>query len=253
MSFPEPSALPSQAALPDPLVMFDGRRVSSTNQWFRERRPELKALFQHYMYGAIPPKPAHVQTKVLGEYHDFLAGKATLKLLTLETGPTNAPRIDLMLVVPNARRGPAPVFLVMDFCGNHALTHDPRVPLARTWLGSSCKGCLNNTATEAARGSQDAVHQECRRCLAIGSSDADDPQLGVRMAEEITAGGCEGAANLLHLNPARGQSSRSFALGDDRHRAALLGRPHIEVTVGLFPGDGKERSPRLNLARIVGK
>ena len=63
-SFPEPSALPSQAALPDPLVMFDGRRVTSRDQWFKERRPELKALFQHYMYGAIPPKPAHVQVKV---------------------------------------------------------------------------------------------------------------------------------------------------------------------------------------------
>ena len=67
--------------------MFDGRRVTSRDQWFKERRPELKALFQHYMYGAIPPKPAHVQAKVLGEYHDFLAGKATLKLVTLETGP----------------------------------------------------------------------------------------------------------------------------------------------------------------------
>ena len=57
-SFPEPSALPPQAALPDPLVMFDGRRVTSRDQWFKERRPELQALFQHYMYGAIPPKPA---------------------------------------------------------------------------------------------------------------------------------------------------------------------------------------------------
>ena len=42
----------------------------------------------------------------------------------------------------------------MDFCGNHALTDDPRVPLARSWLGNGCKGCTNNAATEAARGSQ---------------------------------------------------------------------------------------------------
>ena len=60
-SFPDPSALPPQAALPDPLVMLDGRRVTSRDQWFKERRPELKALFQHYMYGAIPPKPAHTR------------------------------------------------------------------------------------------------------------------------------------------------------------------------------------------------
>jgi dienelactone hydrolase len=155
-SFPEPAALRPQAALPDPLVMLDGRRVSSREQWAKERRPELKALFQHYMYGAIPSKPAHVQVTNLGEYHDFLGGKATLKLVRLEMGPAKAPQIDLMLVVPNERPGPAPVFLAMDFCGNHALTSDPRVPLARSWLGNGCAGCTNGTATEAARGSQAA-------------------------------------------------------------------------------------------------
>jgi len=153
-SFPEPSALSPQAALPDPLVMLDGRRITSRDQWFKERRPELKALFEHYMYGAIPSKPAHVQVTNLGEYHDFLGGKATLKLVRLEMGPAKAPQIDVMLVVPNERPGPAPVFLAMDFCGNHALTADPRVPLARSWLGNGCKGCTNNAATEAARGSQ---------------------------------------------------------------------------------------------------
>jgi hypothetical protein len=136
--------------------MFDGRAVSSPDQWFKERRPELQALFQHYMYGAIPPKPANTQVKLVGEHRDFLAGKATLKFLTLQTGPAsaNAPQIDLMLVVPNARPGPAPVFLAINFCGNHALTEDPRVPLGRGWMGTSCKGCTNGTATDDARGSQ---------------------------------------------------------------------------------------------------
>ena len=155
-TFPEPSKLPSQTALPDPLLMLDGRPVTSRAQWVKERRPELKALFEHYMYGAIPPKPTRAVARNLGEYHDFLGGKATLKLVRLETGPAKAPRIDLMLVMPNGRPGPAPVFLVMDFCGNHALTADPRVPLARSWMGSGCKGCTNNAATEAARGSQAA-------------------------------------------------------------------------------------------------
>ena len=154
VSFPDPSTLTPQPGLPDPLVMLDGRRVTSRDQWFKERRPELQALFQHYMYGPIPPKPADAEIKLVGEDHDFLAGKATLKLVTLEMGPTNAPWIDLMLVIPNERSGPTPVFLAMDFCGNHAITADPRVPLARSWLGTFCKGCPGNTATEAARGSQ---------------------------------------------------------------------------------------------------
>jgi len=140
--------------MPDPLVMLNGKEVQSAKQWKTQRRPELMALFQHYMYGNIPPAPAHVESKVLGQNADFLQGKATLKLISLETGPGKAPRIDLMLVVPNQRRGPAPVFLAMNFCGNQALTDDPRVPLARGWVPSFCKDCTNNSATDASRGAQ---------------------------------------------------------------------------------------------------
>ncbi|HWI59862.1 MAG TPA: acetylxylan esterase [Bacillota bacterium] len=153
-SFPEASSLAPQAGMPDPLTLLDGRKVTSRAQWVNQRRPELKALFAHYVYGAIPPKPAQWQVQVVGEYPDFLGGQATLKLVTLATGATNAPRIDLMLVLPNGKPTPAPVFLAMDFCGNHALTADPRVPLARSWLADGCKGCTNNAATEAARGTQ---------------------------------------------------------------------------------------------------
>lgn len=156
VTFPEVSALPSQPAMPNPLVMLDGRRVTSRAQWERERRPELKELFQHYMYGAIPPKPANMKMKVIAEHRDFLGGQATLKLVSLETDGPKALRIDLMLVLPNERRGPVPAFVAMNFCGNHTLTDDPRVPLTRGWLSGSCKGCVNSAATEAARGTQAA-------------------------------------------------------------------------------------------------
>jgi dienelactone hydrolase len=135
---------------------MDGNRVASKDQWSRERRPELKVLFEHYMYGPLPAKPAQFEARLTGRYADFLDGKATLKLLTLETGPANAPRIHLMLVVPNQRVGRAAVFLAMNFCGNQALTDDPRVPLVRSWVPGSCKGCTNNSATEASRGAQAA-------------------------------------------------------------------------------------------------
>jgi hypothetical protein len=46
--FPEVSTLPRQEALPNPLTMLDGGRVTTRAQWFNQRRPELKLLFQHY-------------------------------------------------------------------------------------------------------------------------------------------------------------------------------------------------------------
>ena len=52
--FPTPSELKSQETMPDPLVKLDGKRVTSRGEWFRVRRPELKALFEHYMYARHP-------------------------------------------------------------------------------------------------------------------------------------------------------------------------------------------------------
>ena len=153
-SYPEVSALPRNPDMPEALVFQNGQPVTSPNQWVNQRRPELEGLFQHYMYGQIPR--AVTRTKVLGVYGDFLDGKATMKLLSLEAGQGTAPKIDLMLVIPNERTKPTPVFLALNFCGNHALTPDRRVPLARGWMYDWSKGVTNHAATEAARGAQAA-------------------------------------------------------------------------------------------------
>jgi hypothetical protein len=153
-AFPAPEQLPARTDLPDPLVMLSGDKVTTQKQWVKKRRPELKAIFQHYMYGEIPPKPRQLDFKSEIVDKKFLDGKATLKLVTISIPGSDTPKIDLMLVVPNAAKKPAPVFLAMSFCGNHAIHSDPRIPLARSWLGSGCKGCTNNHATDAARGAQ---------------------------------------------------------------------------------------------------
>jgi hypothetical protein len=40
--------------LPDPLAMQDGRRVTSAEMWYKERRPELINLFKDTIYGRVP-------------------------------------------------------------------------------------------------------------------------------------------------------------------------------------------------------
>ncbi|HTL18497.1 MAG TPA: acetylxylan esterase [Patescibacteria group bacterium] len=154
-AFADAPMLAPQPDLPDPLKMRSGEAIRSKEQWTSQRRPELKALFQQYMYGTIPPTRP-IKAKVVGQYADFLQGKATLKLVSIQTGPAGSPQIDLMLVIPNGRKDPAPVFLAVNFCGNQALTDDPRVALAHEWVPNSCKGCTNNRPTEASRGAQAA-------------------------------------------------------------------------------------------------
>src|SRR5262249_58193270 len=84
---PPAAELKPQAELPDPLVMFDGRRVASREQWEKERRPELKRLFQHYMYGYMPAPPDRIETTVERENARFFNGKATKREVTIRFGP----------------------------------------------------------------------------------------------------------------------------------------------------------------------
>src|SRR5437867_10327597 len=125
-AFPDPNELPSHPEYPDPLTMLDGSRVTTKEQWFQKRRPDLKKMFQYYMYGYLPP-PEKITATVEHEDRQAFAGKATLREVTISFGPQGTPPIHLLLVVPNRRQGPAPVFVGMNFCGNHALVDDPGV------------------------------------------------------------------------------------------------------------------------------
>src|SRR5207249_4566230 len=96
--------------MPDPLVMFDGKRVTTKEGW-KKRGLELRLFFQHYMYGVLPKRPKNVSAKVLHENRKALGGKATLKEIALAVGPADVPPIYLLLAVPNGRKGPAPAFV----------------------------------------------------------------------------------------------------------------------------------------------
>src|SRR5437762_6151662 len=107
--FPDAAQLPVRKELPDPLVMLDGRKVTSKEMWEKERKPELRALFQHYMYGKLPPAPEKVSAAVERVDPNFFGGKATKKEVAIRVAPEPCPTINLLMVVPNKRSGPAPV------------------------------------------------------------------------------------------------------------------------------------------------
>jgi hypothetical protein len=127
--------------------------VASKAEWLDKRRPELKKLFQHYMYGQLPPKPEKITTKLLHEDKSAFGGKATLKELAITVGIENAPPIYLMVVTPNQRKGPAPVFVGISFCGNYAMVDDPKIHIPTSWIYNG-PGVKDNHATEAGRGKQ---------------------------------------------------------------------------------------------------
>jgi hypothetical protein len=154
--FPDVANLPARPELPDPLVKLDGSRVTTPEQWKLERRGELKALFQHYMYGVMPPDPLEAHSVGREDPHCF-GGKATKQEITIEFGPPGTPKIHLLLFVPNNRKKPVPVFLGLNFNGNHTVVDDPTIALPDVWMPSGSPGVKDNKATDAGRGKDAGV------------------------------------------------------------------------------------------------
>lgn len=177
--------LPARTEIPDPLTMFDGTPVRTREEWFQKRRPELKALFEHYMYGKAPAAPSKVEASVVRTDAKALDGKATLQEIRLKFGPPSAPPINLLLIVPNDRQGPVPTFAGLNFCGNHAVVNDSQIALPPQWIYKSCAGAENDHATDKGRGLQADVW--CPDLLVArgyalatfynGDIDPDTPQL----------------------------------------------------------------------------
>ena len=154
-TLPKPEGLPVVKELPDPLVCMDGTRVTTREQWLKQRRPELKRLFQHYMYGYFP-LPQKIAATVERRRDDYFGGKATKKEVTIRFGPEGTPPIHLLLVTPKSNR-PVPVFVGLNFSGNHAVLADPDVALPTVWMRDNRKGVVNNKATDDARGAEKDV------------------------------------------------------------------------------------------------
>lgn len=200
--YPEPEQLPAHPGLPDPLITRDGRRVTSPAQWNKIRRPELKALFQHYMYGHLPPAPKRLQVTRLAENPRALGGRATLREVRLDFGPADAPHgLNLLVLTPNDRRGPVPVILGLNFCGNHAVLDDPAIALPAGWMPASCPGCEGNRATDAGRGRNAGawdVAQVLARGYALatfyhGDLEPDYPDAPEGIRARAAAGGWRGS------------------------------------------------------------
>lgn len=115
---PDVPDLPSHPDLPDPLVMLAGREVTTAEQWKQERCPEIRLLFQHYMYGYLPDPPSSISALVDHVDPGWCGGRAAKKDVRISFLPSGTPAIKLLLVVPRNRAGPAPVFVGLNFKGN---------------------------------------------------------------------------------------------------------------------------------------
>lgn len=102
--------LPEIKGLPDPLVFRDGSPVRSKADWDR-RRGELKALFEDYEYGHLPPKP-ETMTVARGEPRADEATRSVRQDVDVTLGHGGKTLVlHVTLTLPQKAEGPVPVVI----------------------------------------------------------------------------------------------------------------------------------------------
>lgn len=154
--------------LPDPLRLSAGGSVDDPRIWREQRRPELLDLFARSVYGQTPTDTVDISFEQRVVDEAALAGAAKRVELRLLFGRGSGPWMDLLLYLPNRQPQPAPLFVGLNFRGNHAIHDDPTITLSSQWMLDRDDGSvIANRATAASRG-VDASRWPVERIIARG-------------------------------------------------------------------------------------
>lgn len=147
-------ALVPSYTLPELLEMEDGAPVPDAEAWMERRRGEILSLFEEHVYGRSPGRPDDLRFTVRSSDATALEGRATRREVTVHFGAgEDDPAMDILLYFPNAAEGPVPLFVGLNFFGNHTIHPDPEISLPSTWMRASpAMGVVDHRATEAGRG-----------------------------------------------------------------------------------------------------
>lgn len=135
--------------LPDPLIFDDGTKVEDAALWQR-RRAEILSLFETQVYGKMPGAATDTHFETLFVNGDALEG--ICKEVRVYFSADAEPRMDILIFLPKDTDGPVPLFVGLNFGGNHTVHPDPQIALSERWMRSKTEGVLDHRATEAARG-----------------------------------------------------------------------------------------------------
>ncbi len=143
-------------ALPALLQSSAGTPITTAEQW-RARRAELLTLFATQVYGRTPDRAEALRFAVTADEPNALGGTAIRREVTVYfTKDQTEPSMTMLLYLPAKTDGPVPLFLGLNFYGNHTIHPDPDITLSERWMMANEEyGIVDHRATEASRGVRD--------------------------------------------------------------------------------------------------
>jgi hypothetical protein len=125
--------------LPDPLVMKNGKQVTTARQWWQKRRPEIVADFDREVYGRMPAHTPKVAWEVIATQMDTVGTfRAVTKKLVGRVDnaayPLISVNIDLTVTTPAGATAPVPVIIEFSFAIPDGFRpHPPPRPAGPSW------------------------------------------------------------------------------------------------------------------------
>jgi hypothetical protein len=108
--------------LPDPLLLKNGKKVTTAAMWVKERRPEIVEDFDREIYGRVPKDTPKVKWEVTGTKKQKVGEvEVVMKTLVGHVDNSSYPQITvdikLTLTTPADAKGPVPVMMEFGFGG----------------------------------------------------------------------------------------------------------------------------------------
>ena len=138
--------------LPNALVCADGASVSSAAVWEQKRRAEILRLFEDQVYGKMPGRLETMSFETRSVDERALNGAAIRKEVRVQFAPGDY-WMDVLMFLPRRVKMPVPLFVGLNFGGNHTAHPDPDIAISPRWMRGKTPGVVDNRATEASRGS----------------------------------------------------------------------------------------------------
>lgn len=116
--------------IPDPLTLNNGQKVTTPEQWWKERRPQIVEMFSKYVYGRVPANAPKVNWKVQAVDHEMIGfspviAKDLIGEVDNSSYPAISVKIHMTLVTPANAKGPVPVLIMFGPAGFPA-PNEPR-------------------------------------------------------------------------------------------------------------------------------
>ena len=110
--------------------------AGSLKNWSEVRRPQIDSLLETQMFGHSPGKPQKTSAEITDLNKKALGGKAVRKQVTVSLINNNKTvKMDILIYLPANAKGPVPLFLGLNFGGNHTVNADPGIMLSRQLIG----------------------------------------------------------------------------------------------------------------------